>query len=412
METIRKHRKLALLGSSAIVVSLAALFIFSSFVFPAMQTSQQNQTLSTAIGGQLGQNLGTALHPILTVKVFNPDGSLAAERVEKDDLIMSNFVNFTNAILGTNAPVAAQMHDGSNTKRSNIVSPNGVATNFFTDSSTYCTGSGVTFCGAGIEVGTGSTAPTRSNYALVTPFMGFMPTGNSGYDPSTGNVTVSASEVATSGATITESGLFFQAYTSAASAVEDYLLFRDTFTGVGVTTGQTISVQYTFELLNTAFTNNFGCLMSEYLSSAYNALPTACNVNIRSGTSYQIAIWSPSPTTQGEYAGIVPFANYPFTEVGTGSTAQARTFTALATSTCSTQQVSSVYTTTTTTIKMYATNNCAGSVTITEADFMVYCYSETYSYAAGPVMLWRTTFSGVSITGSGSISITFNLVFN
>ena len=408
MEAIRKHRRIAVFGSAALVVSLFALFIVNSFAVPAWQQQRARQQLQTSVSTTLNHDLGLALHPILTVKIFNPDGSLAAERVEKNDLITLNMINFTKEILtpGPSWPTLI-MYDTSDVKQTPNVAGEQL---FYSTSSTYCT---TTFCGAGIEVGTGTNAPARTNVALQTPYMALMPVGNSGYDPATGNVTISASEVATSGATITESGLFLQASTSSGTT-KDFLFMRDTFSGVAVSTGQTVSVQYTFELLNTGFTNSFGCLWEQIFSSApQNGATLSCYVYTTAGSSYGQGLWNSAPNQQYDAAMIYPSNGYPLIEVGTGGgTAQTHSLTKLATSTCSTQGVSSIVQISTSTLKLYATDNCAGSATISEADLLVDMVSATYPYYAANVMLWRTTFSGVGVTGPGTISVTYTIVFN
>ena len=391
----------------SLVAVMFVLVVVAYGIYPSYAQSQQTAQLNKTVSTKFGNDFGTAMRPILTIKVLDSNGTLAHKYVDPNDLITNQFISYWENFF---LPVAGD-HTAS------MVDSGGVSRNVydrFSSEFSCADGPGCTAsanAGAEIQVGTGSTPAARTDYILQTPVYTASQVGQSAYDPITGNVTVAASILATSGQTITESGMYVVWQDSTGTA-RTFLLFHDVFGGIVITNGQIVSIQYTFELLNTGFTNAWGTWLSFVLSSqlvgssqpTFSATTTAGYVGSFQGfyrTSYGCA-----GCTSFQTSG----TDNPFIEIGRGSTSPARSQTALLTSTCSTQVISAPTTTSTSTVVLQGSDTCATSQTIAEADLVILPLDSGSDF--DPVMLWRTTFSGVPITGPGSIGVTFNLIFN
>jgi hypothetical protein len=130
-----------------------------------------------------------------------------------------------------------------------------------------------------VEVGSGGTAATRSDTALSIPFEGFMGTSTACVAGTTDSVTVSGSENANTGVTLQEAGLFYSWGSGGSSNI--FMLAHDTFPGIVVSAGNTITVQYTLSLNSPGFNYN----LCNYLAGALTQ-PNGASGTIKTPTPY------------------------------------------------------------------------------------------------------------------------------
>jgi hypothetical protein len=234
----------------AVAMTLSSLMIVSAFMLTLTYHNPPAQSIP---------NFNVGLKLILK----DADGRIAHTAYYPDDLILNNFQNFMQTWLtGTavNTAATTTMTDDGGTSRTPTIWPLNSATN------NYFTFNNAAQSGAEIGIGTSSTAPARADRALTTKVLAYVFVGNSAYDTVSQNVTVSATFTETGSATIQEAGLFVHwDYTS--TTLADFMLFHDTFTGIAMTAGQTLTVQYIIPLKSTGFNNNFGYILASLLSS-------------------------------------------------------------------------------------------------------------------------------------------------
>lgn len=197
----------------------------------------------------------------LTVQAFHSQNQTAIKmglvkpfqtRYLPDDLLVDNFYKYLGANLYTGDSASS------------------IASAFGTGFGGNCNAILTSTCGIIFEVGTSGTAPTRSDTTL-----------NAGYTPSGGNIGfadtaqnpvltnsptaatcntgatnnvngISGSQVITGSVTIQEVGMFVS-YANTLST----MVTHDTFTGVVVSNGDTMTVSYQINLSNAGLNNNF-----------------------------------------------------------------------------------------------------------------------------------------------------------
>ena len=150
------------------------------------------------------------------IEVRDRDGKLIASRVKEDDLLLNNFRNIALYVEITRyGSVSVRAEDGVEK----------------TCSHTHVRGNDK------IAIGTGTTAPARNNYALVTKVAeADTATVTLGVD----YVTYAQSITLTVARDITEAGYFVYC----ASCEKWFMLIRDTFAAVPVPEAGTISITF------------------------------------------------------------------------------------------------------------------------------------------------------------------------
>jgi hypothetical protein len=292
------------------VVALSS--IVGSYEFVAARQSS-GSTLSKTTGGP-SQNFPLAAQ--LSVKVYDK-GALKDSVTENDDMVMNNFMNFLQSWLSyegsSSAPSTFTMTDSSGTART-------LAGRDSSSTSTTCTWacetSAAPYAGGYIAVGTGTTGPNRTDYKLASQYQSLVTVTQPTYDPSTGSIIFGIGIIAGTAASISEAGFFENWYTTGAFWA-NFLMFHDTFPAVNVTTGDTISVQYTVQLGSTAYNNNLGVLLAAIFA---NPLGTSSSVklNSTSGSSQSVSVYNVAPFS---YLGYY-YNNYgaPRADLGSGAT--------------------------------------------------------------------------------------------
>lgn len=220
--------------------------------------------------GEPHVNVPVKINVALNVTVTD-HGKYIGGVYQAHDLLTNNFYAFLTAFFtnaGSGGSVTWSLKDTSNTARTGTAWGG-------SGSSSCCTSHDFGFIaplggGGQFEVGTGSVAPTRADYQLGGPYQSFFTaiTTACAATSSSSSFTMTGSENAQTGATITEAGAFLNAGPSGGTAY-NFLMARDTFAGVSVSTGNTITVQDTFTLNSAGLNRNF-CTMLATLFSNVN----------------------------------------------------------------------------------------------------------------------------------------------
>ena len=369
----------------------------------------------------------------LEINVTN-HGKLVSSNTFPHDLILNNFYDWLIAALDNAQSSATVSTSGmKDTAGTAITIP--VWGNQYCTAADYCLG----YAGAGqgglIEVGTLTTAAARTDYNIGSAYQSYFDTSSTCSTGSTDSVVVTGSENANTAATITEAGLFVQ------NAAVTVMLAHDVFTGIAVSAGNTITVQYTWSFNNAGFNYNlcefFAALFTQP-NGASGTIKTPNSLMVFYDTSGRNVSWVPSGSCSG-YAGMFigvlastnptssactgSSANYNFMQIhiGTGSTAFTPTTRAL------TSNYASNYITNVNydgAGNAYETANILLSTGATISEAAIYLtlpsgcigYSPHDNSGAGScvtgygtdtIMLLGTTFTGVAVPSGQSIGITF-----
>jgi len=162
------------------------------------------------------QQLGVTLE----VKVWDKNGKLLAERRKKGDLLLRNFMRF-----------AVHIHTfGRDSWIDGFVDEAGVI---------FDAGDVTNLIGRKIAIGTGTTAPTYTDYALQAKVAEV--TTVTLTEVADNEAAAAASITLVTGATITEAGYFIK---PDVAGVTWMMVIRDTFAGVTVPDGGTISITF------------------------------------------------------------------------------------------------------------------------------------------------------------------------
>lgn len=330
----------------------------------------------------------------LDVVVHNPQGDVIGSYHEDEDIITHNFRCFINAICREDTWGNTEtLYDNTNTSKT---------VQFFSDliaSSVFCYGAT-----ASIRIGNDSTAETVQDYKLWSE-VDAVQVANSLY--SDGNVTASATLNidADQSSGICEAGLSCYWRPTTGGVSYDFLMFRDTFTPIVCTIGDTVTVTYTVQLINAGFNDNFGALLMCYLDEGADGI---FEVTATSGTDYNITAKGTSGTNwlfdnaaNTPYCGII---------VGTGTTTETRSDYVCETPVSSLTKPSDptmIYDSTSANVTFTSDIIIGSSYDLTEACFYINTRSD--GGVSISVMLWRVTFSPYSYTASDTAAVTFRV---
>jgi hypothetical protein len=405
-------------GIFSVVLIFVVALSFVGYFLSAYAVQQQAQTaqkqLSDEVSAKLSNDIG-ALNPILTVKVYDSSGHLYATRVEKHDLLTNIFINWLGTLVlqASSHTISATSIGGTAVSLCSATLGASSGCNW-----NYLYGGG-NVAGAYIEVGTGTVPAARTDTALGAPYQA-PPTKISSvvYDPNTGNITIGGNIVAQTAATISESGLIIEWLPS--NTATQFLFAHDVFTGIAVSAGSTIAVQYTIELLNTGFTNNFGeffaCVLQSIVVGSGGGPAGVSGATDVSGTARNLGCYLNFSVSNG---GQNIASNQPWAAFGTGTTSPARSQYTLATpsSTCTNTPTSPAASNNGVASSIFNVNQikittslvCTSAQTISEAGLFdqISYNSNLYTF-----MLWRATFTGVSVPANTALTITFVITVN
>jgi len=312
--TTTRSRPTALLMAALV----GTLVIASTIGFYALGASRSPATSSPQ---------GYPLSASVTVKVYN--GSTLEQSVTQNhDMVMNNFMNFLASwfsYLATSSTYSTfKMTDVGGNAQTLIGRDSGSTASYCTWA---CEISSPPYAGGYVAVGTGSAAPTRTDFKLGAQYQALVPVAAAPtYDPSTGNIVFGASEIAGTAATICEVGFFENWVIFGGAPWDNFLMFHDSLVsspsncasqGIAVQPGNNISVQYTVQLASTAYNNNFGILLAAILS---NPLGNALTVKLTptSGAAVSVNVYDQAYNTCcGYYA---QSTSAPRADLGSGAT--------------------------------------------------------------------------------------------
>lgn len=389
-------------------------------------------------GNKTDCNVHVPLAVSLKLQVNVTDhGKLLSSTTLPHDLILNNFYDWLIAALD-NAQSATTVFTSGMKNTAGVTENLPVWGAGLCNTSPYC----LSYVGAGngglIEVGSLSTAATRSDTALGTAFQSYFDVSSVCSTGSTDSVVVTGSENANSGVTMSESGLFAQ------NAGFTFMLAHDIFAGVAVSAGNTITVQYTWSLNNAGFNYN----LCEYLAALFSqpngpsgTIKTISSLMVFYDTSGRNVTWVPAcnqPSYAAIFAGALASSNPTSsvcTAIGTGTSTnnamQINIGTGTTAFTPTTRSLTSKYASNYITNtnydsagNAYETANIllATGATISEAAIYLTLpqgcigYSPNHggsggacitSYGTDTIMLLGTTFTGVAVPNGQSIGITF-----
>jgi len=415
VQSLRRHERTlwitGLVVGVLMIVAAVAHFEQEASANAAYQEQQKQLQLQQKLAEQVkvenAINLSAgSLHPILTVTARDAQGRVYARYVDKNDLMLNNFINMLACIFSDQ--FSFTFTTTTNTVNAEVCH----------GSSGLTLGNDVSFAaGSLIQTGTGTTAAARTDIAIQTPFQSAVTVLSAMYDTNTGNATASVSFTASTGYTMTEAGLMYT------QANVNYLLFHDVFTGIVISTGSAVAVQYTLELLTTGFTNSFGALLGCLFS--YGAQNTAVSfaATDTGGTARTLRCATPSSpnaqtfagdNAQGSQTNIISWM-----EVGTGTTAVSRSATYLTTAACggtATGQTGltgfmnpTVYSVTQ--IKVSRPVTCTSATSVTEAAELTDWF-DVNTAVVEAFMLWRQTFTAVSVGANQAVTPALTITVN
>jgi hypothetical protein len=395
-----------------LIVAIVAISSFAG-TYVLILSQQRNATLSNS-----PQDLPVSAQ--LSVKVYN-GSALVGSATQNDDMVMNNFMNFLSSWLtyegSSSAASTFTMVDTTGTTDTVVGRE---SANTYTGCTWACEISAQPYAGGYIAVGTGTTAVTRTDHKLTTPYQGFSTVTPPTYDPTTGDIVFGVGIIAGTAASISEVGFFENWYTSG-NQWAYFLMFHDTFSAIAVSPGNTISVQYTVQLASTAYNNNFGVLLAAILANSFGT-QTYVMLTPTSGTAQSITVYSPA-VNQGIYN---DYVSAPRADLGAGSTgadsairvgtgsastcpsnsaagfAQSRSAVNLCNPVLQYQPVNSYvfspYVAVTAVIPVVT------ATSFTEAGYFQSFGSSTYTF-----LLIRNTFSSLAIPADSSITATYEL---
>lgn len=272
-------------------------------------------------------NIGLSNHisTRLIAEAYDNNGNLK-QRVEKNnDLIMDSFRNFLINWLFTSYNSAGArtvaLDDISDTSRTYNVRTNdgGTYANYFVDSST-----GTDSKGGYIGIGTGTTAPTVSDYNLESLYgskvqvTGGYPTWTS----ASGDITITGTVSITSSVTITEGALFVRWLPSSGSTTYYTMMTRDTFTGIDVVNGDTFVLTIVINLSG-EFTDNLGSVLAGIFTYVADGGSVSKTLLPCSGSSNTMYCYYPSNTATIELQRMAPSEQGGSSQVVIGSSSMA-----------------------------------------------------------------------------------------
>ena len=330
------------------------------------------------------------IHTELTVSVYDAEGNLKSSVKKPDDLLTAQFIGFLATVLkgtpsvGSNTVVLKNDANADKTIRvqDDIAS--------FQDNSITDSGAGSAKKGGIVGIGTGSTAPARSDYSLETKVEAYSDiTSAPVWDPTAGTISLSGNVAITGSRTITEAILGVK-WRDTGATDQVFIFARDTFAGQAVVNTDVVAVSYVITLTGSEFTNNFGVYLSTILTTCndgqtvtYSTYKNIANSNVALHTyipSGYANAWSYNNVIESRAGRIY---------IGTGSTAVARTDYYLGTKIQS--GVDYITQTDSTGITINGSFNCLSATTINEVGLTVYA-------TAGEIMFFRLLTPGDAVT--------------
>jgi hypothetical protein len=259
----------------------------------------------------------------LTGIVRDIDGNIKYQFIKEDDLITKQFIDFTSVFFSgvtQTADVSVVLKNDANTDKTfTIWSESSTITAKYSDSAT-----GTSRKGGLIGIGTGTTAPARTNYALETKVESYADiTTVPVWDTSTGIVSATANIAITGSRTITEACIGVR-WIDTASSEQVIIFAHDTFAGVSVVNTDVFSLTYAFTL-SSGFTNNMGIWLVGLFTSiadgangyiTFKDMVNSAQVTYQLKTTYTTAIY---------YCPTMSALGLSKLTMGTSSTAIART---------------------------------------------------------------------------------------
>jgi hypothetical protein len=229
-------------------------------------------------------NLTIPLEVSLAIRINVTDhGKLLSSTYLPHDLITDNFYKWliaflNNAQSGQTVYTSLKVVGGTtwNVGMWGVLSSYGCGT--ISQNYIGCTAPGL---GGLIEVGSGVAAAARTDVSVTTVFQSYFQTSTSCSTGSTDSIVITGSENANTGVTMTEAGLFYSWYSTLAGANLYVMFAHDVFSGVAVSAGNTITVQYTWNLNNAGYNYN----LCTYLAGLL-AQPNGPNGNVRTPDAY------------------------------------------------------------------------------------------------------------------------------
>lgn len=385
----------------------------------------------------------------LNVTVTDKSGKVVGSVYQPHDLILNNFYLWLTALLN-NAQSGQTVTVSPKNTAGGAVTSYGWGVFFSGSGTSNCSVAGSGFncfnsvsAGEGglIEVGTLSTAATRADTNLGAAYQSYFDTNAVCSTGSTDSIVVTGSENANTGTTVTESGLFYQS-NAAGPTTETYMLAHDVFTGVAVSAGNTVTVQYTWSLNNAGYNYNLCEYFAGMLTQpngANNIIKPPNSLMVFYDTSGRNVTWAQQCSVSSGYTGFLmalsnPNPNSPScTSLGTYSTnaMQVAIGTGGASFTPTTRSLTSFYAQNYITSvsydsagNAYETANIllATGATISEAAIYLTLpagcvgYSPNHggsggacitAYTSDTIMLLAATFTGQAVPNGQSIGITF-----
>jgi hypothetical protein len=360
-----------------LIVAVGGVFLYYALDASASSSPPKHINLSTVF------NLKNDVNLALNVTVRDPSGKVIASVYQPHDLITNNFYYLMlYPFLLSGYPSSWDVVNTAGTSES--VCYSGCTTTL----SSYVTIPPL------LAIGSGTTAPTVTDYKLTT-LVTNMPTPatpQTYYGSNSITLTVSSTAVLTTATTISEAG-----YEIKLNDGNYVLIAHDTFTGVSVPANGaiTIAYQWTFGDPNQVWMVNFMNWMVGVVGAYTTCVGTSFNTCYNGYNNVEYTSTSGSTGAQG--ASVTNQGNYIFSLcVGTGTTAPAWTQYNLVSQVGSCVSVSNpAYSAGSNTAYISASISIPSSSTITEVGL------ESHS-----ILYLRSTFSGIVVSAGQSVTIT------
>ena len=416
----KPRRRKGIVGSLVLIGLLVCVIVLSGLTtlnYVGHQTTNvsksQTQSLSSmsnvmpiGTSSKLNEAINLPGFPVnvsLSIKVFDPNGTMVKDLIYPNDLILNNFVAWWAIMtLGTTESMTTDGNSAGNVGDTMYATDTTGAGNFYTF------GSVVVGAGGYIGIGTGSTSPARTDYKLQTQVGSYSAVDSAIYIQGAQSITFASGFTLTSGATISEAGYFTKTV-----APSYYMLFHDTFTGFAVSADQSVQIQYTLNLPALTMVNLAvylaaalqNCLASSESATCYNeyTMTTTSGSIVTAGS---LAMFGMFECGYQCYCASLGCLASDYFLVGTGSVVTVTDYTLDA-------RVGPTTTSETTTLDLInhlvlavATIPLTTGYTISESGLYV---TSTVAMGTSPgnyqFMFVHNSFSGVAIAASASITV-------
>ena len=268
METENKGKALSSILIAALIFGTALMSGLTAYNYSQLAAHHTSRPIGETANAHREINLpGFPVSVGLNIKVLDNNGSLVRDITHPNDLILNNFIHWWAIMtLGTSESMTTDGNSAGNVGDTLYTSYGSGAGNF------YNFGGVTPGYGGYIGIGTGTTTPARTDYALTTKVGSYSAVDSAIYIQGAQTITFASGFTLTSGATISEAGYFTRA-----DSGSYYMLFHDTFTGIAVSADQSVQIQYTLNLPATTMVN-----LAVYLAAALQS----CQASAESATCY------------------------------------------------------------------------------------------------------------------------------